>query len=376
MVNKSPFNENKILRHPEQIKAWLEKGWTLPIGLDIDLTNRCQHNCPGCLSAFNREDQEEIPFEKAKELIEEFGQLGIKAINFGGGGEPTHHPRAAELIRLVKKNGMELGIFTNGSDLSDDLIDAIINSCTWVRISLDAGSPQVYRITHGMKDDSYQNVLDNLKRLVKKRNESGRDVKIGTSYLIGSHTIHDIYNAAKNSKECGVDYFRARPFEYIPGTELNEDRTQRLKEQLEMCKELEDENFNVSFPKVRVESRMEGNEQSAFFNQCHFPQVYTSISADLKIHPCCHFKNSSRNARPTDNIDPKLGDLTNRKFLDVWTDLHRINTLKSLNISTCPNPCQYNSSVVALYQIKEAGIDRLSEFTDQAPDPIMHENFL
>ncbi|MAG02067.1 hypothetical protein CMI42_01915, partial [Candidatus Pacearchaeota archaeon] len=101
MVEKSPFSENKILRHPNQIRAWLEEGYSIPIGIDIDLTNRCQHNCPGCLSAFNRQDQEEIPFEKAKELIEEFGSLGIKAINFGGGGEPTYHPRAAELIRAV-----------------------------------------------------------------------------------------------------------------------------------------------------------------------------------------------------------------------------------------------------------------------------------
>ena len=376
MVDKSPFSENKILRHPEQIKSWLTNGYTLPIGLDIDLTNRCQHNCPGCLSAFSREGQEEIPYEKAKELINEFGQLGVKAINFGGGGEPTFHPNAAELIRLVKANGIELGIFTHGGELSDDLINSIISSCTWVRISLDAGSEQVYKVTHGMKGHSYQNVLNNLKRLTKKREETGSKVTIGTSYLIGAHTIHDIYNAAKNAKECGVDYFRARPFEYMPGNELNEIQSENLRKQLEMSKDLEDENFTVSYPETRVESRMDTKEPLAFFSQCHLPQVYASISADLKVHPCCHFKNSSRNATSTDNFDPKLGDLTNKTFLHVWESMHRFKALKNLNISTCPNPCQYNSSVVALYQIKEAGMERLSEFTDQAPNPILHENFL
>tara|TARA_Y100000034_G_C6881789_1_gene404190 strand:+ start:11 stop:718 length:708 start_codon:yes stop_codon:yes gene_type:complete len=235
-------------------------------------------------------------------------------------------------------------------------------------------------MTHGMGGDSYQNVLNNLKRLVNKRDELGTDIKIGTSYLIGSHTINDLYDAAKNAKDAGVDYFRARPFEYMPGTELNEDQTNRLKEQLEKCRTLTDESFTFSYPQTRVESRMEGHDSLPFFNKCHFPQVYASISADLKVHPCCHFKNSSRNAKSTDDVDPKLGDLTNQSFLEYLKSTHRIEALKSLDINTCPNPCQYNSSVVTLFQIKNAvdkeGTDKLYEFTDQESNPILHENFL
>ena len=41
---------NKVLHHPKKYSDWYQKGDTSgPITVKIDLTNVCNHSCPGCI---------------------------------------------------------------------------------------------------------------------------------------------------------------------------------------------------------------------------------------------------------------------------------------------------------------------------------------
>lgn len=43
-------------------------------------------------------------------------------IYFGGIGEPTVHPRFMDMVREVKRRGFALGISTNGTLLTDEMM--------------------------------------------------------------------------------------------------------------------------------------------------------------------------------------------------------------------------------------------------------------
>ena len=62
-----------------------------------------------------------------------------------------------------------MGMFTNGSMLERfDLFETVVNSLTWIRVSLDSGIPENYdklRVTN--KSNNFKVVLSNIKKLIE-----------------------------------------------------------------------------------------------------------------------------------------------------------------------------------------------------------------
>ena len=82
---------------------WMQTGDTkAPITVKIDLTNVCNHNCPGCIDAdLIANDNNELSLDLLKKLLQDMKQMGVKGINYTGGGEPTAHKKFADVIRYV-----------------------------------------------------------------------------------------------------------------------------------------------------------------------------------------------------------------------------------------------------------------------------------
>ena len=377
------YADQKVLQHPERIAEWREKGYTSPITVDFDLTNRCNHDCPGCISGISRKEKviktingresssfAEVPYNRAKELIQEFGDMGVAGINLGGGGEPTCHPNAGEIMKLINENGMTLGLFTNAQKLSDNLVDSIAKYCDWTRVSLDAGSPELFKETHGVKPDSFYEVLDNIKRISDRRNELETEMVLGTSYLLGSHTLNGIYDSVRISKEQKADYTRLRPFERYG--DFSNKEADKMMSELERAREsFEDNNFKVSYDEVRCNHR--AGEDVEIFKICYVPHFWASIDANLQLHPCCYFKNS--NMYSPNLKSPDLGNLTDRSFKEVWESHQRTRVSEDLDISGCPHPCQFYDTGTALYQISLGNLGT-EEINTASKKEIMHANHL
>ena len=93
-----------------------------------------------------------------------FKEPGVQAICVAGGGEPLLNPETAAFIDKVVMNGIEAGVVTNGS-LIRDCIDPL-SQCTWVGVSVDAGSAGVYQRLKGLKEGhSFEKVIENMAML-------------------------------------------------------------------------------------------------------------------------------------------------------------------------------------------------------------------
>ena len=49
MEDKTIFGSNKILRHLEHIASYNFFGETPPVTMELDMTDACNHRCPGCV---------------------------------------------------------------------------------------------------------------------------------------------------------------------------------------------------------------------------------------------------------------------------------------------------------------------------------------
>ena len=348
MTNKNLHSHYKLLKHLDRLISWKETGFAYPILVGFNLTNSCNNRCPACTSRVK--NSAATSFEDAKYVIGQLKEIDVKAIGLGGGGDPTCHPNLEQIIRFVKDNEMEVAVCTNGCRMPEGVVEAIVSCCSWMRISLDADNPEIYKKTHGMDERIFNQVLNNMSALAEKRRETKSDVVLGVTYLLGPHTIPGIYNAAKLVRERGMDYLRFRPFFEWNGKKENEIDGEAMFKELRRCKELENEDFSVSYPEERVESAVNGRQRT--YKICNVHHFNTLITPDLKLYPCCMLE---------DNEKYCLGDLNKQTFKEIWTSEKRKRVYQQINLNDCPNPCM---------------LDGHNELLDAINRGILHSNFL
>ncbi len=84
-----------------------------PDGLVINLTSRCNLDCPFCFARANEYEASQPSLDQIREKITGF--LGSTV--YLSGGEPTLRTDLCEIIREIKKLGYQAALFTNGKQL-------------------------------------------------------------------------------------------------------------------------------------------------------------------------------------------------------------------------------------------------------------------
>ena len=126
----------------------------------VDLTNRCNLQCPICFANANAAGYVYEPsFDEVVQMMENLRAerpVPCKAIQFAG-GEPTIYPRFFDVIKKAKQLGFaQIQVATNGLKLSDP------DFCQKMR---DAGMNTIYLQFDGLQEENYiatrgRNLLD------------------------------------------------------------------------------------------------------------------------------------------------------------------------------------------------------------------------
>lgn len=156
----------KYSRHPDMINA-LRNGIGRPQSLQVALTNRCNLACIFC-SVAERELKQEWDYEELMQAIDFFIAVGIKTIEFSGGGEPTLHSDFWGFVFYARHKGLKIGLITNGLRLKNFSYDDLV-LFDWIRISMVALD---YQETIELPDKFPDNVT------------------IGMSYVVGQKEYH------------------------------------------------------------------------------------------------------------------------------------------------------------------------------------------
>ncbi len=123
---------------------------------NIDLTNRCNMNCPICFANANQagyvyEPSYDEVINMLKALRNE-NPIRCTAVQFSG-GEPTVYPRLVDVIRAAKQMGFaQVQIATNGLAFAKN--PALLQACK------DAGLNTIYLSFDGVSDDIYIQARD------------------------------------------------------------------------------------------------------------------------------------------------------------------------------------------------------------------------
>ena len=133
---------------------------------EMILTNKCNFKCLYC-RGLRKDCLEDMPLEKAKEVMDIWSKDNLVNIRFSG-GEPTCYPYLFEIVSYAKlRNVKRIAVSTNGyKDFKyyKQLIDLGVNDFS---ISLDACCSSLGDKMSGGIKGSWKKVTNNIKKLSK-----------------------------------------------------------------------------------------------------------------------------------------------------------------------------------------------------------------
>ncbi len=343
-VKASPYSNLKIFHHADLLKK-IEAGERVaPIYIRIKPTNVCNQNCYYChyknaylsLDEYNPNDY--IPQDKMMEIIDDMRDMGVKAVTFSGGGEPLVYPYIVETMERVLDAGIDLSIITNGTMLKGRNAE-ILSRAKWVRLSIDASHESLYSRLRGVPEGAYDALCQNIERFARMKSD---ECEFGVNYVVGKDNHECVYEMAERMKSLGVNHVKFAPLCSNATEAYHAPFKVQVMEDIARAKDLQDENFRVidlyTSDFQRVSQGIMIFDRA--YEKCYIKEFVCVIAANQKVY-YCHDKAYLKNGQ--------IGDLTQKRFKDMWFSEETREKFKRFNAKTiCNEHCVYDDRNILL----------------------------
>ena len=329
--NINNFNaDEKILHYIDKLDYFFNGHKTL-IVTELDLTNRCNNRCPGCCGV--KENGAELSRQQVDLIIKSLAEMDNKGVILSGGGEPLISPWFSYAVNELKKNGMKLGVNSNGLALTEELAALIADNCEYFRISLDAASQVMYQKTHGMPDTAFKKTVENIKLFSEIKAARNSSASFGVGFLTSQDTAPEMEDFVVLARENGADFAQFRPF--------TGDMYDITEEYLRLKKIYETSDFGV---RASVQKYREmGAKGKRNYDKCRGMFFSSVITADAKVFACLHYRQEK---------DYYLGEITeNCSLADIFRSSRMREVYERTDCSGCPAMCRndvFNRTLNAL----------------------------
>lgn len=353
----------KLMYHPERVAQWKETGDCFPIYVEIGPTNRCNHRCLFCALDWLVHGGSDINAEVLNRNLVDMAQHGVKSVMFAGEGEPLLHRDITSFVKTARESGMDVSITSNGSLFDYEKAEQILPHLSWIRFSIDAGTPETYARIHGTRKEEYEKLLKNIASAVEIRNKKGYDVTIGTQALLTNLSLGELETLAVTLKEMGVDNLQIKPYSHHPlsKNDLSFDfkRAEEIRIKLEG---LSGDKFQMIYRTEAIRNLCERGD----YTLCHGLPFFALLDSKGDIIPCNLFYN---------NPEFTYGNINDNLFSQIWASQTRkdvLEKLKKRGVQDCRRGCRLDASNRYLDKVARGSIKL------EAPkDPIpAHKNFI
>ena len=345
---------NKLFFHAQRLRSGIRDWRTPPINLDMDLTNKCDSRCPNCSYLDQKHlPRRYLPLELAKQIVAQAAAFGVKAITYGGDGEPVPHNGLGDLMEFSTEAGLQNGLVSNGASFTVGKAERMLPHLKWVRFSLDAGSPAVYQVSHGLAGKSFSRVVSNIETAVSTKVRSDLSARIGISYLFFQADPRDFEMAAKIAAGLGVDYIQFKPMRMFDESAVGGRSFDVVR--LEEARAALDELAEASENRDQIIISRFSDLSTRTYDRCYGQQWATAVGSDGKLYVCCEYKYNPRFL---------LGDLKEHTLEEIWKSEERKRTLEQLDVpSSCFLGCKLHQVNTVLSQLigSPSDIERLLE---------------
>lgn len=331
MLDLRHIDSHKLQFHPRRVAQWKESedDWekaktVYPLYVEISPMGACNHRCTFCaVDYIGYKPENKLDSETMCLRLAEMGGLGVKSVMFAGEGEPLLHKRIDDFVLWSKNGGMDVAFTTNGVLL--DRLDRL-SSCSWVKVSLNAGSRDTYAKVHRTKPEDWDRVWQNLREA--RARKGGCD--IGVQMVVLPENKNEIEELAGLCADAGVDYLVIKPYSQ---------HKMSITKQYDGFKMALPEDYTIGSTRVvfRSEAMKTQGHQYDKCNATPFFWAYLMASGD--IYSCSAYLLDDRF---------KLGNVQYETFQQIWEgERRRANwelVTKHLDIHECRVNCRMDKA--------------------------------
>ena len=170
----------------------------------IELTTRCPLQCKMCIRSENDDWQyQDMALEDFKKILPYLGD--VETVVLEGWGESLLHKDLSQCIRLVKKEGSQVGFVTSGMGLTRDRISEFIEAgLDFVGFSIAGTTPETHdaiRVNSHLPD-----LLEGIRLFQEEKKRQGLlRPKMHLIFLMLKDNIHEVTSVPSFTKEAGLE---------------------------------------------------------------------------------------------------------------------------------------------------------------------------
>ncbi len=317
-TNIFDFFNYRVLSFYNEVKQLKQKKMPLPRMAILHLVSGCNHNCEGCDYRVQNKIRKILNKEQNNYILNELIKLGVEAIEFAGGGEPLLDPYVPDMLYRLKKHGIATDILTNGSLMTGRTLEAIVDCCSFVRVSLESGSKLVFQKVKQIKNEQeFDKIINNIKDAIRLKKERGKNLNINLKFTVGKNNYHDMENAIKLAAEIGVDSIQFKLYENAPGVQLTAGEAAAMAVKLHQLKK-----------EYQKEVLIMGDlRRTAIYHYCWLTPIYTLIDVYGDIYLCTYYHHRAP--------EHKIGNVFEKPFSEIWGSPRHWQAIENIDIKKC-----------------------------------------
>lgn len=321
-----------------------------PKQVQLILSDLCSHDCRWCayrwtgytsnelftsgaeLSKFGHNNPIRfIPTERAMKLLDEFKELGVLGVQYTGGGESTMHKEHEKIYERTLELGLFGALVSNGDSWGPRLSTEILPRFDWVRVSIDAGTPETYAKTRGISPKRWDRVWTHVRELAAAIKAGGTKTTLGIGFVVAPDSWREIPECCRLAKEAGAAYVRLSaifsPEEekpYLPIYKDIVDLIQDTKANIDGDGFVLHDNFGSRISDLKL-----GNPD---YRTCGYMRYTTYVGADQNNYMCCVYAYNSRGL---------MASIKDQSFAEWWRGDARKEFMEKFDARGCER-CQFN----------------------------------
>ena len=364
MSDKYSIDSHKLILHPIRVAKWYEAkdDWKklktiYPIYVEISPFGGCNHRCTFCALDYMGYENIGLEFDVLKNTISDMASKDVKSIMFAGEGEPLLFKDLDLIVEHASKVGIDTSLTTNFVPSNTRAVERFVANCSWIKVSLNAGTPQTYAQVHQTAEKDFYRVMQNLENALKYREENNLSCTIGVQMLLLPENKHEAVVLAKKCKELGVDYLVIKPYSQHLSSDTHKYENIDYSKMMDIQEEVEkvsDEKFNVIF---RANTMQKHVQKQHSYDKCHStPFFWAYIAADGKVFGCSAYLGKDEFC---------YGNIYDESFSEIWEGLKRENSYKYVKNELDIKDCRVNCRM-----------DEVNRYLWRLKNPQEHDNFI
>lgn len=365
MTDEYGIDSHKLIYHPKRVSQLLDAGddWekakkVYPIYIEISPVGACNHRCTFCAVDYIGYKARMLDPAKLSDRLDEMGRMGVKSIMYAGEGEPLLHKKINDIVRATKDAGIDVSFTTNATIMNQAFIERSLPLTSWIKVSINAGTPETYSKIHQVHEKDFHTVVGNLKKAVAYKRENKLNCTIGAQSLLLPENAAEMEKLALLCRdEIGLDYLVVKPYSqhFFSETHIYEGIDySKFIDMADVFENISTKDFQVVFRRNTMKKYME--DENKRYTKCNAtPFMWAYVMADGALYGCSAYLLDKRF---------EYGNIMEQSFQKVWegekrkASFHHVR--HELDIKECRKNCRMDEVNRYLFSLREGRVPHVN----------------